>query len=145
MSSYIHFFARSDHDDFIQIDCVSRNNAIYKRATEIISIPYEKIALIHKGDWRKCADITQGYIELVKDRIKQIQERIKLVGTFNNSVEEKIKAVNYYSDGLLEDEQDLDENIFAQNFFIMLQNIQAPIYVGIECGSEVTIKDIKEE
>lgn len=145
MSQDMYFFARSDHNDFVQIDCFSRNHSIYKRATEIISIPYEKIALVHAADLRKCADITQGYIELVKDRIKKIQERIELISTFNNSVDEKIEAVNYYSDGLFEDEQDLDENIFAQNFFIMLQNIQAPIYIGIDCGSLVTLENIKEE
>ena len=111
MSSYIRFFARSDHDDYIPIDGFSRNHAIYRRITEVISVPYEKIALIHQEDLRKCADIAQGYIELVRDRIKQIQERITLVGTFNNSVQEKIEAVNYYSDSLLEDEQDLDEGI----------------------------------
>ena len=145
MSSYMHFFARSDHDDFIQIDCFSRNNTIYRKITEVITVPYEKIDLVRKEGFRECANIAQGYIELIKDRMKQTQKRIELIGTFNNSVSEKIEAVNYYSDSLLEDEQELDENIFAQNFFIMLQNIQAPIYVGIDCGSKVTIKDIKEE
>ena len=34
---------------------------------------------------------------------------------------------------------------YTESFFITLQGISASIYAGIECGSEVTVNDIKQE
>ena len=143
MSQYIHFFAKSNHDDFIQIDCFSRSNAIYQITNQVINVPYESISQISKSYCKDCQNVISGYIINKKETIANYNKKIDIISKFNNAIEEKITAIDDCLICIEECEQWLDELQYAENFFITLQNIQAPIYVGIDCGSEVTKEDIK--
>ena len=145
MSSYMHFFARSDHDDFIQLDHFSRNNIIYTIVNSNANVSYGAINLIDNQIFKSCAAIAYGYISDAKSNIQHYQNLINQISTFNNDIQDKLNAINDYKATIEDCEQELDEYQFAENFFVMLQNIQAPIYVGIECGSLVTLENIKEE
>ena len=96
MSQYMHFFAypNSIGNTFIQIDAFSRNNAVYQIANQAIDIPYEAIAYISKNNLQKCIDITQGYIACKKETITNYNKKIDIISEFNNTVEEKLTAID---------------------------------------------------
>ena len=147
MSQYMRFFAypNSIGSTFIQIDAFSRNNVAYQIANQAIAIPYEAIAYISKDNLQKCIDITQGYIASKKETIANYNKKIDIISKFNNTVEEKLTAIDDCYICLRECEEELNELLYTENFFITLYGISASIYAGIECGSEVTINDIKQE
>ena len=90
-------------------------------------------------------DITQGYIASKKETIANYNKKIDIISKFNNTIEEKLTAIDDCFISLRECEEELNELLYTESFFITLQGISASIYAGIECGSEVTINDIKQE
>lgn len=153
MSAYANFFIRWK-DEFIPIADYSRNSFIF----EIVQYyaPYEKIQAVPTRIVEQWIDEAEKQITDCKNRIQQYQERIKLVSTFNNSVDEKMSVLRDYDDAVEELNSYIDDAIIAREFFKLLTYQMIPavqynkdlgidyehyIYVGIEIGRP-TMEDI---
>lgn len=151
MSAYVDFFIRNK-DDFIPIADYSRNSMIYSIVTDV---PYEKIRAITTRDISEFINIAVEKIRDYEQKICKEKERIKLVATFDNSIEEKLEVIAQYEEGIEEYTQSIEECNYAKNFFSFLTelinvrrweenssvNINEYIYAGIEIGRP-TVEDI---
>lgn len=153
MSTYVDFFIRNK-DDFIPIADYSRNSMIYSIVTN--DIPYEKIRAITARDISEFINIAVEKIRDYEQKICKEKERIKLVATFDNNIEEKLEVIAQYEEGIEEYTQSIEECNYAKNFFGFLAelidarrwweeknsiNINEYIYAGIEIGRP-TVEDI---
>ena len=153
MSTYANFFIRRK-DEFIPIADYSRNSFIFEVVQHYA--PYEKIQAVPTRIAEQWIDEAEKQITECKNRIQQYQERIKLVSTFNNSVDEKMSVLRDYDEAVEELNCYIDEAITAREFFKFLAYQMIPavqynkdldidyehyIYVGIEIGRP-TLEDI---
>lgn len=152
MSAYVDFFIRNK-DDFIPIADYSRNSMIYSIVNN--DVPYEKIRAITTQDINKFINVASEKIRECEQGIRKEKERIKLVATFDNSIEEKLEVIAQYEEGIEEYTQSIEECTYAKNFFSFLTelinvrrweenssvNINEYIYAGIEIGRP-TVEDI---
>lgn len=147
MSQYMHFFVSSDTLllNFMPIDCFSRNSIVYQITNQVMDVPYEKIDYILKKDLQECINIAKDCILSKQETIALYEKKIDIISNFNNSVEEKLAAIDDVFICIDECKEELEELEKAQYFFMQLQKIDSPIYVGIECGPLVTIKDIRSK
>lgn len=153
MSQYTHIFIR-DNDNFVELGCYSRSNAI---AQAFNGAPYEKIDSYSSVDLYNVAGEIKAHMELYKDNIADYRSQMALIPSFNNSVEDKTEALSQYTEMIREAEDELEELNFAYDVVTFLAHIadeyemdvryehakdQPRIYVGVECGSQVTVEDI---
>ena len=162
MSAYIHFFIRIG-DVFQPIYEESRAGMIYTYFEPFAT--WEKITPLTEKDISYTRTTVNEEILRVDQEVKEIDERCKLIGTFNNSMDEKLEAINaemttkeHY---LKERKPGLEHAISFCNFLddliesasnlkyydtkgAILVDPDNYIYVGIETGSYVTKGDIDE-
>ena len=141
MSQYIEFFVKSKEDTF------SRNNDIYQVLMN--TVPYGKICkLTHTLIANAIDNLQEDSIKYHQIRLNH-QNEIANICTFNNSVEDKLIAIENIRDNIT----DLDEEIAALDeaikYLQVLQSMIDDMYytpdVGLYCGIEVgtpTVNDI---
>lgn len=152
MSSYLHFFLR-DNDKFLPIGTYGRGSELYQAFND--AVPYAKIAPITNAVLDSIKDDLRSSIEGSRAEERRIEDRIQLISSFNNSVEEKIEALYNLDDYLVEAREDVEAKNLAMAFISFLYDIldealygcegidpEAYIYAGIECG-DPKIEDIK--
>ena len=153
MSQYIQFFIRSNSDEFLPIGVFSRCNAIYDFFKKYFDTPYEKITAITAKDLRYLIEKIDNRIEVYNNRIVELEQKIKLITECNNSVEDKIVAIDgVYSDieNYVEDRNEFKQ---ARDYVCSLEEIidaiayddkycnDTYLYCGIEVG-DLTVEDI---
>lgn len=157
MSQYIQFFIRSNSNEFLPIGVFSRCNAIYDFFEKYFNAPYEKIAAITVKDLMYLIEKIDNRIEVYNDKIVGLEQKIKLITECNNSVEDKMVAIDeVYSD--IEDYvEQRNEFKQARSYVCSLEEILDAIayddkyckdtylYCGIEVGENPTIKDIADQ
>ena len=139
MSSDIHVFARKN-DEFIELLCYGRSSDLYQSLN--FGAPYEHIA-----------PLTQERIEDAINELEAAQEEdqeydardkatIAQVGSWNNTINEKFEAINELQRAI--DERSVDMRMRATTIGILrfLLNVEADLYYGVDCGSDVTVNDI---
>lgn len=155
MGMYVNFFMRHG-EKFFPIGSYSCNHAIghafnnYAPYGKIRPITREALAQIED----ECADMERE----CERRIYEKEEKIDLVTSFNNSVEEKFELVCDLEESIEELKQEQSDERMAQIFCMFLSNMidevryeeiyneidpNAYLYVGIEIGNP-TLNDIKE-
>ena len=154
MSQYTHIFVR-DNDNFVELNCYSRSSAI---AQAFRGAPYEKIEAYSSDDLRNVAGEINEQIELYKKNIADYRSQMALIPSFNNSIEDKTEALSQYTEMIRDAEEDLEEQNYAYDVVSFLVGVadeyemdvryehakdQPRIYVGVECGSKVTVNDIR--
>ena len=154
MSQYIQFFIRSNSDEFLPIGIFSRCNAIYDFFEKYFNAPYEKIAAITMKDLMYLIEKIDNRIEVYNNRIVELEQKIKLITECNNSVEEKMIAVDEVNSDIKEYVEERNEFKWARNYVCSLEEIVDAIayndkyckdtylYCGIEVGENVTVEDI---
>ena len=153
MSMYVDFFIKRDNK-FIQIADYSRNSQIYKITSDCL--PYGKVRALTIQDLEKFIGVVCRDIKEYKERIEKINMRISNISSFNNSVEDKLEAINTYEMDKSEWEDDIEELQFAKNFFMFLEdliesgiygeenkeiNSDKYLYAGIEVGEPVEVEE----
>ena len=151
MSTYIHFFVRK-HDNFAPIGTYGRSTWVF-HAFESIA-PWEKITVL--GYKELGAAKASLSLDSVNAEIENAKARIAQVSSFNNSIEDKLAAVNAIEDEISEMRETVEEIKNARAFIGFLYDIldeaefcpldgvegNAYLYIGMECGKNVTTKDI---
>ncbi len=149
MSMYINFFIKRDNK-FIRIADYSRNSQIYKITSDCL--PYGKVRALTIYDLEKFNGIACRDIEECKKHIEKINMCINNIGSFNNSIEDKLEAIHTYEIDKSDWEDDIEELQFAKNFFAFLVdligsgtyeevNSDKYLYAGIEVGEPVEVEE----
>ena len=109
--------------------------------------PWEKIQRISESKMQQFQDDAAERMNALKECIAQHEKLIGEIGSWNNSIDEKIELINDYQRAIEDDRQDLDE-LQAVNYYLhfMRHMIEdgTEIYAGVECGSTVTVEDIAD-
>ena len=141
MSSYLHVFARKN-ETFVELLCYCRSSTLYQALDHYA--PYEKIAPL------TCEQITDAKSEL-EDRLaiahesNAEDERLMVqLGNWANTVDEKLEAISRIQDSISERKEEVDELEAAIHILEFLLCVEADLYTGVECGSDVSINDIAE-
>lgn len=134
MSQYAQFFLKHN-DSYANIAEFSRNRAIYQLVYYIL--PYGSSKQL---DTDALINLRVSACEKIDDNkacIRKYQDKIAEIQSFNNSVNEKLEAIHEYENEIEECEQDIEEYIYAENFFLILEHMAEysgnKIYAGIEC------------
>lgn len=143
MSAYIHIFARSKHDDFVELWCSAGSSAMMQIMNHWA--PWERIRRVSESMMRQFQDDAITRIDEFKSCITHHEKLISEIGSWNNSIDEKIELINDYQRAIEDDRSDLDEWQAVNYYLHFIQNMieeGVEIYAGVECGSTVTVEDI---
>lgn len=149
MSSYIHFFLRSE-DKFIPLGTWSRNSKFYDAFS---GLPFEHISLLTLENLEAVESVMRKGIEDAEGAVICHQESIDRISKFENSVSEKEEAIYDYIQSIVYEKQEIKEYETVIWFIFLLKNIISEqqnrgynedcIYAGVECY-EPTVEDIQE-
>lgn len=158
MSQYIHMFVRSDKDEFIPIHCTGRSSVIYDTFGDYA--PYEKIAPVTEDMLNRIRDDINNRLKDYQDGIDKYNKKIDLITHMSGvSLDDKVEQINDYMNAIDECRDDMKQLEMANNYVSFLADIldekddsvryyggrDVPvIYMGIECGSNVTLDDIQK-
>lgn len=158
MSQYIHFFVRSI-DRLLPIRTTSRSSSIYHFFSDYA--PYEKARALSMHELQNIREEINTQIDEWTHRIEEDRTNLQLIASFNNSIEDKIEALESARDSIRENEESVSEmkEALAFTYFLMDMYNEADdtkykeetarldptkyLYFGIECGTP-SIAEIEE-
>ena len=159
MSQYIHFFIRST-DKLLPIHTTSSYSSIYRFFGDYA--PYEKVRALSMHELKEIREEISAEVDEWMQRIEESRANLQMIASFNNSVEDKIEALESARNSIRENEESVNEMKEALAFTYFLMNIcdeaedtqyydkeEAKIdptkylYFGIECGTP-SIAEIEE-
>ena len=150
MSQYIHFFVRST-DRLLPIHSASHSSSIYHFFCDYA--PYEKARALSMQELKEIREEISIRIDEWTHRIEEDRTNLQLIASFNNSIEDKIEAIESARDFIRENEECVNEMKEALAFTYFLMNIYNEaddtkyedetarlnpnkyLYFGIECGT----------
>ena len=141
MSQYLNFFARHDKE-FVPIADYSRNTVIYD---EVVA-PYEKLKKFNEQELDAITDRLQAGKEFAEAQIENINHKLELIFSANNSLEDKLDAAGEELEFIESYESDIrDYDRYIKEIrFIANMALDNEIFAGIEVG-EPTEQDIVEK
>lgn len=141
MSTYMFFYGQPEKERFVRLGEFSRNSFLYS----CFSAPFEKIMKLTWRDLESAREAIEEAIDSNNLLIGHNETRIKEIAFFNNSVGEKVDAINSIKDRIDAEKEDLDELKGAWDFIHALQmvNLVVPVYIGLEIAGP-TSEDIVE-
>ena len=139
MSQYVNFFARHDKE-FVPIASYSRSTEAYKA----VNAPYESLREIKEDELREIAERLRIAKNFAKTQIDRENRKIKLIFSANNSLDDKLDAVEKIQETIKEYEEESSALAAFATEFIFMANMtyDNTIYVGIEID-EPTEEDIR--
>ena len=154
MSQYLHIFVRKN-DEFAPIGSFSNGSQIYFALSNYA--PWEKVAPIGSEELNVVIDNINSAIEENNAAIqKACDERHQVMGS-PNTLEEKLSYIHEYIDSYIreceEENIELRDAAYFMSFLAHIVENAAHIddidennyvYVGIECGYNITPEDIEE-
>ena len=150
MSQYIHFFIRST-DKLLPIYTISHSSSIYRFFSDYA--PYEKARALSIQELQDIREEINIRIDEWAHRIEEDRTNLQLIASFNNSIEDKIEALETARDFIRENEEYINEMKEALAFTYFLIDIYNEaddtkyedetarldpskyLYFGIECGT----------
>ena len=153
MSQYIEIFVKSKENNFTCLNSFSRSTYIYRILSDDMGVPYAKIKKITPEFLRQAIDIAIGYKDGYLKSRDEAKERMAIVASFNNSVEEKYEIIHDIYEALSEYDEVIEEVDDAIGHLRTLASIadnltyetgSPALYCGIEIG-EPTLDDIVGE
>ena len=159
MSLYIHFFIRST-DKLLPIYTASRSSAVYRFFGDYA--PNEKVRALSMDELKEIHEEISAQFDEWMRRIEESRTNLQMIASFNNSVEDKMGALEIARDKIREDKEAMweIENALAFTDFLMnicdeaedtqyYDEVEAKIdptkylYFGVECGTP-SIAEIEE-
>jgi len=147
VSSYIDFFIRSKSNDLCPIGDFSRNSVIYS-LFEVL-VPFGEAEPISKQTVFDAQKELENRKEAEEILLKENEELLNKISTFNNSVEEKISAIYDQQDVINEIKETITEYNYTNNYLQTLldiidtqpvENEDKYIYAGIEVPEDYQIE-----
>lgn len=158
MSQYIHFFVRST-DRLLPIRTTSRSSFISHFFSDYA--PYGKAHALSIQELQNIREEINAQIDEWTRRIEEERANLQLIASFNNSIEDKIEALESARNAIRENEESVNEmkEALAFTYFLMDMYNEADdtkyedetarldptkyLYFGIECGIP-SIAEIEE-
>lgn len=154
MSQYTHIFLEKQNT-FIEVSCTCRGCALSEMFDEYA--PWEKVREVTYEDLQHIYGEYEGHLKEWHEYLDKLNDRAKLIATFNNSVEEKMDALHDIDESRDEVRETVSELESALHLVGVLKDVlhaaqmnseyeeTAPVhvYAGCECGSNVTFKDVE--
>lgn len=162
MSQYVEFYLRVG-DRFAPILTRSRSTNLYQMVSH--AVPYEGIRALNKDDIRGFTEDARAEVRRIEENIARQREQLAMIPHFDNTVDEKLQAIDGTQDYIEDLEQEAACARSDLAFFQMLDDMweeaeqtkwykdEHPegaidpnkyIYAGVECGFP-TLEDIKGE
>lgn len=147
MSSYINFFIKSKSNELCPIADFSRNTVIYRTFEHIV--PFGKVISIAKQTILDVQEELETQREAEEIVLKENEEILNKISTFNNSIEEKISAIYDQQDVIDDIKCSIDGIKYAYNYITTLleiidtqsvENENNYIYAGIEVPEDYQIE-----
>lgn len=120
MSTYINFYLQL-RDKLIPLRSVSRNSEMYDAVCAYV--PYGKSAVLTSEMFTEITAELQEKKAEVRSYIKDCNELIEKVTTFNNSVEEKMAVIDELKTDLRAEEETLEEIYFTEDTLYLFKGI----------------------
>ena len=147
MSSYMYFYIRSKDDELIPFLHMSRVNSLYNYLEK--KVPYEKVAILHKKDVANALVQIKDGIDSYQKTITTAQNKIKEIGSWNNSIQEKIEIIHDYEEIISNAKEHIEDEEWSYHIArvldVIINQTSAPrIYASIENGF-ATVEDIIDD
>lgn len=148
MSSYINFFVKSKSNELCPIGDFSRNTVLYRTFEHIV--PFGKVISIAKQTILDVKEELKTQREAEEIVLKENEELLNKISTFNNSIEEKISAISDQQDVINDIKCSIYEIEYAYNYVTALleivdtqpvENENNYIYAGIEVPRDYSINN----
>lgn len=139
MSSYIHVFARKN-ETFIELLCYCRSSELYQVLHQYA--PYGKIAQLTNSQMSQVKTKLLQRLADIQQYNDEDKALIAQVGSWSNTTDEKFEAINELQRNIAERTEETDELDAAVHILNFLLNVEAELYIGEECGSDVTVEYI---
>ena len=148
MSSYINFFVKSKSNDLCPIGDFSRNTVLYRTFEHIV--PFGKVISIAKQTILDVKEELKTQREAEEVVLKENEELLNKISTFNNPIEEKISAIYDQQDVINDIKDSIYEIEYAYNYVTALleivdtqpvENENNYIYAGIEVQRDYSINN----
>ena len=107
--------------------------------------PYEKVRELTKRDIEAAIAEVKHDIEFYKECIAKNRKTMNEVGIWNNAISEKMSAIEELYEAINEEQEEMDEAVAAQYYLEFIAQIDEPIYIGLDCGDEITLNDVESE
>lgn len=143
MCQYVNFYARYKGGQFVPIADYTRGTRVYQEMAS--QIPYGKLKLLKREEIREIAARIRAGKEFSTSQIDECNEKIKLIAKMNNSLEEKLGAIDELKENISEYEEELLEfEAFATELFFIANMTynDIEIYAGIEAPAEPADEDV---
>ena len=148
MSSYINFFVKSKSNELCPIGDFSRNTVLYRTFEHIV--PFGKVISIAKQTILDVKEELKTQREAEEVVLKENEELLNKISTFNNPIEEKISAIYDQQDVINDIKDSIYEIKYAYNYVTALleivdtqpvENENNYIYAGIEVPRDYSINN----
>lgn len=141
MSSYVNIYVR-DNDVFLPIGVFSRSSYIYRAFEHYV--PYGALTPINGRTISDIKSELNNELKIYQNYINEREEAKVLVMTANNSLEDKLEAIDGLNDGINEFKDEVKYITDAINFVDMFTliidsayyGVENYVYAGIECCPE---------
>lgn len=137
----MYVFACRNHE-FIKLFCYTRSSKFYRALT--CYAPYGKIAPLTHQQIEQARDDLIEEIRGYKSSIAENGRMINLISNWNNSIEDKLKIIEDYQSCIDDEKEEMKEAQDAVNILTVMLNVEAELYIGEECGPDVSVNDIVE-
>lgn len=147
MSSYVNFYLRVN-DSFAPIGSYSRSSEMYQMMQT--RCPYEKIAALTSSDLLDVIHEFENKINRMKEVRKADEKRCEMIMQANNSLDEKLQAIEDIESNFTDMDDYIEENQFAADtlrvFCHMIDEFRYTdfsndfnhcIYAGIEAAGDL--------
>lgn len=151
MSSYLNIYAHGRHDEVVYIGCYSRSSKIYEvfRDNGITGTSNEICQPVTKSDIHYLMAAVDNEIEEKTNNKKKEEKNKDLIGSWNNSVEEKMTALTEINDMINWYEEEISMLTTVRNTLILFEDIMdlhynkedTTIYAGIDARKPRFNKD----
>lgn len=135
MSQYIEFYIKKS--EFTLIGNFTRSSKIFKILGEFVPC-YSVVSPLSVTQLNLARENARTEIEIYRNNIKDLEKQINIIGTFNNSISEKMDLINDINHDIRlykEEIEELSQTINYFNFlnYIIEYNEEGILYCGIEC------------
>ena len=144
MSSYLSFYLRKKGTDvYVPLYSISRSNYLYQAFSDEFGIHLDENAMcspISKADLNVLYRRLETQLCNYTNRITELENQLKEIGSWNNSVEEKLEAIaqrQEYIDGYKEEREYVNFAVATVSVFMSIEEEQYKpghpiLYAGID-------------
>lgn len=121
MSTEANFYIHTNDNKYIYFYWRGGSSEISRIVSEVIGGNYETRYVVSDDKAIICTEVAKQCIEDNKSNIEKYKRDIEIISSMaNNSVEEKLEAINDYTQCIDECKENIDSLEFAKSFFAIV-------------------------